>query len=430
MQNNDAGFYVAILRDSAKPGVKREVVKEVRTLDADEAMRVWDEAKDDDYVVTHSRIPSHGSKLLPNVHGWECEGVRFCHNGTMCNIANIMPASDSRTDSEFFFREMFIPIWKSQGRSFNRLVELVVDSIRGNSRFCFIMPDGEVKYYGDFDGDHECEFSNSSYRVYDYGCCGGSSWGRPVSGFSAGGAHAVGAGAGGFGVSQVVVRPAAVKPEPEEVFGDGERLAKLLGGSAGVAKLAMAHVVVESLTSRFMDEYEKSLLADVGNAGTLIDDFEQSICPTFPFLVNEGGSGCAASPIRTLRAWLNGAKMSPADMENFLRQYAADAEEEIFGDSYGDDGSEEAALHEEIARIAGTARLCNARFDWTATRFKKLVAAWKMSEGRRPAAKMVERTPNEVFDVLPDHPDKDAWPKLCDNLALLFKEIGKGKPAW
>lgn len=178
MRSNSYGFAISVVHRG--PNNAPVDIKTTRSINEVDIMKVWDDAEPDDYIVTHSRIPSAGgrSKNLADVHGWEREGVTFFHNGTMTNVISLMEKSDKRTDSLFFFEEIFIPLYKSQGRNFNKLVDRVCQAVSHGSRLCFILPDGSIHYYGDFVTDHECMFSNRSYVVSKYATIGygGTRW--------------------------------------------------------------------------------------------------------------------------------------------------------------------------------------------------------------------------------------------------------------
>lgn len=100
----------------------------------------------------------------------------FCHNMSL-HVLDSMIKEDkwSGTDSEFFFRQVFMPLFRAFGDeaykdgAFHPYIDRMVRFFAGSSnRFLFIMPDNTVIKYGngwvkDFGGN--CEFSNSSYRI-------------------------------------------------------------------------------------------------------------------------------------------------------------------------------------------------------------------------------------------------------------------------
>lgn len=176
MRSNDAGFFMCALR----PDGTRETI---RTLDQKEALKFWDETvKDDDAFVMHARIPSRGPKTLENVHGWEEDGILFMHNMTITDIDDMMKrAKWSGTDSEFFFRKIFIPYYRGcgdeaykDGKFCDDLNNLITHFVGYSNKFCFIMPDNTVIRYGSWvnepdrkEGDKVAFWaSNSSYKVF------------------------------------------------------------------------------------------------------------------------------------------------------------------------------------------------------------------------------------------------------------------------
>lgn len=115
-------------------------------------------------VLIHARIKTHGTVKLENVHCWhdEASGLVFAHNG-MLSIKN----RDDMTDSETFFRDIFIPIlsfggWEAANKAINACI--------GSSKFAFLNTKGEIFTYGQFVKDRGVLYSNTSYkeRVWTY----------------------------------------------------------------------------------------------------------------------------------------------------------------------------------------------------------------------------------------------------------------------
>lgn len=160
METNPYGFALLVLRGG-------RVACHLRTLDEGELMAAWDRAEDDDYVVTHSRIPSAGglTRNLDDCHLWNAEGCYFAHNGTMRDVIDAMDRGDGRTDSRWLFDEVFLPLWEAQGRRYTPLVGRVLGLVSHGSRLLVVTPDGEVHTTGDWIEDHGCWFSNRSYVV-------------------------------------------------------------------------------------------------------------------------------------------------------------------------------------------------------------------------------------------------------------------------
>lgn len=164
MKTNGYGFFVAVLRKEPAHNTF------VRTLDEEEAFKTYELAGPDDTVVLHARIPSRGGrkKNLADVHGWVSEeGIRFCHNGTIVPLDEAQKADgcEKMTDSEYFFRRIFLPLYRAEGNKWTELVDRIVKIICAENRFLFIFPDNTVKTVGRFVEDHGCIFSNCSYKV-------------------------------------------------------------------------------------------------------------------------------------------------------------------------------------------------------------------------------------------------------------------------
>ena len=164
MKTNGYGFFVAVLRKEPARNTF------VRTLNEEEAFKAYELAGPDDTVVLHARIPSRGGreKNLADVHGWVSEeGIRFCHNGTIVSLDETQKADgcEKMTDSEYFFRRIFLPLYRAEGNKWTELVDRIVKIICDGNRFLFIFPDNTVKTVGRFVEDHGCIFSNRSYEV-------------------------------------------------------------------------------------------------------------------------------------------------------------------------------------------------------------------------------------------------------------------------
>lgn len=162
METNPSGFFIAVLKQNPKDDVF------VRTLERNPILKAYDAADADDMIVTHSRIPSRGGMEpnLQDVHGWCEDGVRFCHNMTFTCLDEVQRRDkcEHMTDSEYFFRRIFMPLFRSEGRTFTPLVDRIVRAVAGaNNRLLFILPDNAVVTYGPFVEDHNVMFSNKSY---------------------------------------------------------------------------------------------------------------------------------------------------------------------------------------------------------------------------------------------------------------------------
>ena len=187
MRTNSDGFFMAALH----PDGSRS---SIRTLDQDVAIKFFDETvKEDDAFVMHARIPSRGAKTLENVHGWEVDDIMFMHNMTITEVDAMMKRVKwDRTDSEFFFRKVFIPFYRGlgedaykDGKFHEDLDNLIQHFIGYNNKFCFIMPDNKVIRYGNWvseptrqeNGETAFYASNSGYKVYNRGVNSGKGGG-------------------------------------------------------------------------------------------------------------------------------------------------------------------------------------------------------------------------------------------------------------
>lgn len=177
MKSNNSGFAMFALR----PGGVRE---SIRTLDEKELLDFFDKkVKADDEIAMHARIPSRGVKNLDNVHGWEEDKVVFMHNMTITDVDGMMRDDKwNGTDSEYFFRTLFMPMYRRWGAEaykdgqLHPYIDRMVRFFAGTSnKFLFIMPDNRVLRYGSWvnepdrkEGDQIAFWaSNSTYRVYE-----------------------------------------------------------------------------------------------------------------------------------------------------------------------------------------------------------------------------------------------------------------------
>lgn len=174
MKSNPSGFFMCELL----PGSPRR--RSLRTMNVKDALEFFDSVDPEHGFVLHARIPSFGSTGIDNVHGWEVDGIMFCHNMSMRDLDAQMKADKwDKTDSEYFFRFVFIPVYRAFGKEaykdgkFCEYIDRLVRIFAGSTnRFLFIMPDNTVIKYGngwvtDFNGN--CDFSNSSYRIWNTG---------------------------------------------------------------------------------------------------------------------------------------------------------------------------------------------------------------------------------------------------------------------
>ena len=110
MKSNSAGFFMAELRQD---GTRRTI----RTMSQEDALKFFDECSPDNGFVLHARIPSCGETSLDNVHGWEQDGIIFMHNMTLRELDGMMREDGwKKTDSEYFFRHIFMPLFNVFGK--------------------------------------------------------------------------------------------------------------------------------------------------------------------------------------------------------------------------------------------------------------------------------------------------------------------------
>lgn len=109
----------------------------------------------------HFRLATTGSVKRSNCHPFYdgCTDVSFMHNG----IFNVRPNKDI-TDSEFVFREYFIPIIEQYGLD-SRQMQEVVEEFGDYSKLAFMQGDN-VKLFGNFIKFGDCYFSNLRFINY------------------------------------------------------------------------------------------------------------------------------------------------------------------------------------------------------------------------------------------------------------------------
>lgn len=146
--HNPDGFFVA-LPDSDRF---------LRTMNKEEALNFFRTANPNEKVLLHARIKSKGEVTLANVHGWESDGLRFCHNGTLS-----ITARGKMTDSETFFRDILIPAYRASGRVFGTTVQRVINAIIGPSKFA-VIKGTEVLLFGEYHNVENVLYSNTFWN--------------------------------------------------------------------------------------------------------------------------------------------------------------------------------------------------------------------------------------------------------------------------
>lgn len=177
-RNNPDGFAMAYFTEEDGVRIYRTMDKNV-FLDEYKKIVETHNPKETTMFI-HARIGTHGSNCLANCHGWKDDtaGLCFAHNGIL-SIDN----RDDLTDSETFFRDIFIPIFYVHGWVGG---EKAINAIIGTSKFVFMDSLGRLIYYGNYTTDEEdgVLYSNFTYEdfgsyKYNSGCClsrwGGSS---------------------------------------------------------------------------------------------------------------------------------------------------------------------------------------------------------------------------------------------------------------
>ena len=126
-------------------------------------------------LVIHARIATHGSKKIENCHPWLDSGkkkgaIGFCHNG----ILSVKNRGDL-TDSETFFRDIWLPAFKSGG---SKAADRATQACVGTSRFCFLFANGNVERWGLWEEGSVkgCFYTNGSWKKRQWTSfgCGGS----------------------------------------------------------------------------------------------------------------------------------------------------------------------------------------------------------------------------------------------------------------
>lgn len=423
MRANSAGFFLAALR----PDGTREVL---RTLDEKAATAFWERQPSDMEMVMHFRIPSRGDRNLENVHGWEEDGILFSHNMTLTVLDSAMKRDKwDNTDSEYFFKKVFMPLYKAFGAEaykdgalcepLDRVVRVICG---GSNRFCFVMPDNNVLRYGDWAGDDPSRktpdgkpgffASNSSYRVYERsypsyppytgGKGGGSAsadrfpnysrdgFGRVIydpdpsdPGYDEGywGDYGGCGGNEGAGCSDGQSGKISFRqPEVHSTVECGGEVLRELAGDAGVLKIALADLVMHNLVGYWETCSEK------GADDPFIDNMNAWF---FPSQLNEDTYQAAIEGFTDLATL---KKPGAKEVEDFLGLYAGVLEKELnrpegkssaFSPVTVDRKRVKDALEELAVNIGGWCRAANLHLDWNAPSGEEFPTAYVMEQSRR-----------------------------------------------
>jgi predicted glutamine amidotransferase len=148
---------------------KKGKVQTYRTMDFDKCIqfyksllgnaKIWQNVP----MSFHFRLATHGSKKAENCHAYtdEDKTIGFQHNGI---LSYTVPRDMDITDSEYFFRYLFLPVYEMSERQMN--FDHVIYNLKGYSdKFSFIH-EGKLILFGSFTDDNGCYYSNSSYKSY------------------------------------------------------------------------------------------------------------------------------------------------------------------------------------------------------------------------------------------------------------------------
>lgn len=151
-----------------------------KTLKVDEFLKTYDEFvkshnHKDTALVIHARIKTHGSLKISNCHCWPAldDSIGFAHNGIL-SIAN----RGDMTDSETYFRDIFVPVFEFSNRDW-KIAGRTVNACIGTSKFAFLEGDGTIHHYGHYIKHDGALYSNSSYEDKVY-----YTYSNPTKGYS------------------------------------------------------------------------------------------------------------------------------------------------------------------------------------------------------------------------------------------------------
>lgn len=130
-----------------------------KSLDFDLFMTELSKVSDDEDVMIHFRLATHGSIKRSNCHPFKANDVVFAHNG----ILDIMPIGDM-TDSETAFLHIIYPAIQRYGLD-SKQTEDAIYSIIGYTRFAIIQGD-DVRLYGDYQQIDGVYYSNLRFMAY------------------------------------------------------------------------------------------------------------------------------------------------------------------------------------------------------------------------------------------------------------------------
>lgn len=110
------------------------------------------------YII-HCRIATHGEVTLQNCHPFadRKRNVAFFHNGTL----SINRTDLTKTDSETFFRHVYLPLYYRNPYQANTAADIV----RNYSKFAFMYKDGSILKQGSFECINGIYYSNTFFNA-------------------------------------------------------------------------------------------------------------------------------------------------------------------------------------------------------------------------------------------------------------------------
>lgn len=404
MTRNNSGFYMVRLFKTVTGAPAHE---HIRTMAQADLLEFFDnKVQPDDEIVMHARIPSYGTSGIQNVHGWEVDGIQFCHNMSIRAIDGFrdqFPEWKDLTDSEFFFKKLFIPYYRSLGDQaykdgkFHPDLDKFVTWICGTiNKFCFVMPDNTVIRYGNWvtepdrkEGDEVAFYaSNTTYKVYV------PAWSPYQKGGGAAGAagfrwghnsrhehnhrHDYDVDENPYGYDYDYYKDDATKAEDEEA----KEVVLECRSYQELAKAALQHLVLENVTqTRELDFIEDNLESPYSWIKPKLwsEDVFSFLTDGIPDLVNA----------------------STNEIVTFLDEYAAVLGERVkktesrlltFGVHVCED-----ALDMYDGAVKAYALVLNTSFDFNAATASKFAVAFQPSVTKSGGPTMKRMVPNDMF---------------------------------
>lgn len=155
MDNNPHGFAIAYKLPGKSWGVYKTMSKALMTDFLINSGVMKDKSK----WVFHARIKTDGSANIKNTHCWKDDktDLIFAHNGRL----GVKPEKD-RTDSETFFRNIVVPLYKHEGKAAAiKACEMIVEN---SSKIALVMEKElvDVVLIGNWIEREGCYYSNHS----------------------------------------------------------------------------------------------------------------------------------------------------------------------------------------------------------------------------------------------------------------------------